>query len=229
MLAVLILSKFVVVAVISMALAAISAGTGDGLSGLLTGGALLLIAAAAPFTLLRMVPIIEAGMIGHLEGAGRRAISPPRALQQQVEQRVVNQLLEDRGAPPVPGPGSDGPVEERAATSRSERGLDADGTQGGSGKPVPVGRDASHGVAPGAPGAPGAPASTTPGATTASSAAAAPTAATTTTAAAAAGPVGVAAAGVAAATSAARRVEASPSVATDALGPTPETDHDQER
>jgi hypothetical protein len=138
-LAVLILSKFVVVAIISMAVAAVSAGTRDGLSGLLSGAALLLIAGAAPFTLLRMVPIIEAGMVGHLEGAGRRAVSPPRIVQQQVEYGTVRRLLEDRGGMSSPAEAADTAGSGLTGTQQPERGIDPDGTQAGAGKPVPVG------------------------------------------------------------------------------------------
>ncbi len=70
-LASLILSKFVVVAVLSLAVGAI--GTGKGFSTLLSAGALLLLAAFTPFTLLRLVPVIESGAALQLEGARQRA------------------------------------------------------------------------------------------------------------------------------------------------------------
>jgi hypothetical protein len=84
-LVVLILSKFVVVAIVSLAASAVSASLqsapgGDGFPALIAGLSLLLLAAFAPYALLRLVPIVEAGMVGHLEGAGRRAMPSTRNL-----------------------------------------------------------------------------------------------------------------------------------------------------
>jgi hypothetical protein len=75
MLLALLLSKFVVAAVLALGANAVGAGGADGA---ITGVAILLIAAFAPFMLFRMVPIIEAAAIGHLEGASHR---PFRAAQ----------------------------------------------------------------------------------------------------------------------------------------------------
>lgn len=69
-LASIVLSKFVVVAVLSLAIGALANGTG--FSTLLTAGALLLLAAFMPFTLLRLVPMIESGAALQLEGARQR-------------------------------------------------------------------------------------------------------------------------------------------------------------
>jgi hypothetical protein len=75
----LVLSKFVIVAVLSLAVGAI--GSGTGFPAVLAGGALLLLAAFTPFTLLRLVPLIEAGAALQLEGARQRVrqalTSPP--------------------------------------------------------------------------------------------------------------------------------------------------------
>jgi type IV secretion system protein TrbL len=76
----LILSKFVIVAVLSLAAGALASGTaappgggpGAGFAGVLAGGALLLLAAMTPFTLLRLVPAVEAGAVHQLEGARHR-------------------------------------------------------------------------------------------------------------------------------------------------------------
>jgi hypothetical protein len=77
----LILSKFVIVAVLSLASAELASGTG--FASVLGGAALLLLAAFTPFTLLRLVPAVEAGAVHHLEGARQRAVhaatGPPRA------------------------------------------------------------------------------------------------------------------------------------------------------
>jgi hypothetical protein len=138
MLTVLILSKFVIVAIITMAVSAVAAGfAGGNLSGLLSGAALLLLASAAPFTLLKMVPIIEAGMLGHLEGAGRRAVSPPPVVRQLVERQLHDRLFQPTGG--APGPESDRELGDRTATSASSRPLAPDGSQGGADQPVPIG------------------------------------------------------------------------------------------
>ncbi len=81
-LAALILSKFVIVAVLSLAAGALSSGTagtgvhGAGFSSVLAGGALLLMATFVPFAILRMIPAVEAGAVGHLEGLRSRATGP---------------------------------------------------------------------------------------------------------------------------------------------------------
>lgn len=72
-LAALVLAKFVIVAILSLAAAALASGTGSGFSSVLGGGALLLLAAFSPFALLRLVPVVEAGAVHQLEGARHRA------------------------------------------------------------------------------------------------------------------------------------------------------------
>ena len=77
----LILSKLVIAAVLSLAAGALAGGLGLGATGgdgggfaaVVTGIALLVIATASPFTLLRLIPAIEAGATSHLES------SPPPA------------------------------------------------------------------------------------------------------------------------------------------------------
>jgi hypothetical protein len=73
LLASLIVSKFVIVAVISLAAGALA--NGQGLDVVLAGAALLLTAGFAPFVLLRLVPMAEAGVISHLEGLERRPVA----------------------------------------------------------------------------------------------------------------------------------------------------------
>jgi hypothetical protein len=68
----LILAKFVIVAVLSLAVGALGSGTAAGFGGVLAGGALLLLAACTPFTLLRLIPAVEAGAALGLEGARHR-------------------------------------------------------------------------------------------------------------------------------------------------------------
>ena len=88
-LAALVLGKFVIVAVLSLGVAALAAGTGGsgadgGFTDVLTAAALLALAAASPWALFRLLPFLEAGAVGHLEGAGRRtvasAVGPVRSL-----------------------------------------------------------------------------------------------------------------------------------------------------
>jgi hypothetical protein len=77
-LAALILSKFVIVATLSLAAGAVSSGTagtgdhGSGFSSVLAGGALLLMATFVPFAILRMIPAVEAGAVAHLDGLRQR-------------------------------------------------------------------------------------------------------------------------------------------------------------
>jgi hypothetical protein len=83
----LILGKFVIVSVLSLAAGALATGTasgpsaagpagpgaGGGFAAVLGGAALLLLSAFAPWALFRLLPFVEAGAVGHLEGLGQRA------------------------------------------------------------------------------------------------------------------------------------------------------------
>jgi hypothetical protein len=156
MITALILSKFVVVAILSLAVGALRGGIQGSMSGLLTGAALLLLACMSPFALLRMVPIIEAGAIAHLDGVGRQVASAPIQAQQQVSQ--INRILDQVRSGPPHGEGSSGgdplPVES------TRRAIGPDGTQvpetgsaptaGGAGGPLPGG---GGGALPGGGGA----------------------------------------------------------------------------
>ncbi len=76
-LAALILSKFVIVATLSLAAGAVSSGASGapnsgGFSAVLAGGALLVMATFVPFAILRLIPAIEAGAVGHLDGLRAR-------------------------------------------------------------------------------------------------------------------------------------------------------------
>ena len=123
----LVLSKFVVVAVLSLAVGAINSGTG--FSTVLAGGALLLLAAFTPFTLLRLVPLVEVGAALQLESARQRVRhawgrAPDSAvgfaLRQAREHGAHRETLPTPVTPGVPGtgttmdpgvPGSDGGTE----------------------------------------------------------------------------------------------------------------------
>jgi hypothetical protein len=82
----LVLSKFVVAAVLSLAAGATagglgvsSSGNGGGFAAVVSGIALILIAVLAPFTLLRLVPAVEAGAVAHLESTRHRLKSATAA------------------------------------------------------------------------------------------------------------------------------------------------------
>lgn len=79
--AALVLSKLVVAAVLSLAAGALASDSGFGT--VVVGIALLVVATTAPFTLLRLVPAVEAGAVLHLESARHRlraaAGAPARA------------------------------------------------------------------------------------------------------------------------------------------------------
>ena len=85
--AALVLSKLVIAAVLSLAAGALAGGitgtAGGGAGGdfaaVVTGIALLLLATAAPFVLLRLVPAVEAGAVLHLEAARHRLQSTAAA------------------------------------------------------------------------------------------------------------------------------------------------------
>jgi len=73
----LILSKFVIAAILSLAASGLAADTADGggFSAVLGGGALLTLAAVAPLALLKLAPILEAGLVTSTQSArsGRTA------------------------------------------------------------------------------------------------------------------------------------------------------------
>ena len=74
----LILSKFVIVAVISLATAALANPGGGGFGAVMGGAALMLMAAFSPMALLKLMPIAEGAAMAHLEGIGRKPIQTIR-------------------------------------------------------------------------------------------------------------------------------------------------------
>lgn len=74
----LILSKFVVVAVISLATAALAEPGQGGFASVMGGAALMLTAAFSPFALLKLMPMVEGSAIDHLRGTGRGPIQTLR-------------------------------------------------------------------------------------------------------------------------------------------------------
>lgn len=79
LLAALLLSKFVIVGALTVGVGALAATGGRPLDGALMGGAVLLMAAFAPFLLLRLAPMVETAAIAHLEGASRRPVQALRS------------------------------------------------------------------------------------------------------------------------------------------------------
>jgi type IV secretion system protein TrbL len=74
----LILSKFVVVAVISLATAALAEPGQGRFASVMGGAALMLMAAFSPFALLKLMPMVEGAAIDHLRGTGRGPIQTVR-------------------------------------------------------------------------------------------------------------------------------------------------------
>jgi hypothetical protein len=99
----LILSKFVIVATLSLAAGAVTsgdAGTGDhgaGFASVLGGGALLVLATFIPFTILRLIPVVEAGAMGHLEGVRQRGTSAMTRLPRSAASHALNFATEGAG------------------------------------------------------------------------------------------------------------------------------------
>jgi hypothetical protein len=75
----LILSKFVIVAVISLATAALSDPGGGGFGAIMGGAALMLMAAFSPVALLKLMPVAEGAAVSHLEGVGRKPVEAMRS------------------------------------------------------------------------------------------------------------------------------------------------------
>jgi hypothetical protein len=109
-LAALVLSKLVVAAVLSLGVGALAGGlglsgprSGGGFSAVVTGIALLAIATMAPFTLLRLVPAVEAGAAAHLESTRHRlqhaATPAARHVGNLAMERMASTGNEARGGP----------------------------------------------------------------------------------------------------------------------------------
>ncbi|MGH9087004.1 MAG: hypothetical protein ACRDYZ_02685 [Acidimicrobiales bacterium] len=108
----LVLSKFVMVAILSLAAGALGSGTATGFSAVLAGGALLLLAAFAPFALLRLVPAIEAGAVHQLEGARQRVRHAAGSVPESAAAHVLRGIQE--GRQPALDPGQPGAVHSAA-------------------------------------------------------------------------------------------------------------------
>lgn len=141
MLAVLVLAKLVIVGALTVGAGALGAEHG-GVGAAITGAAVLLLAAFAPFSVLRLVPIVELGAAAQLEGLSRRparavASVPGRALSNATQAGMLLDQLHrstsgglHAGAPPrldlpeyptswVLGPDPDQGTAGRSASSAS--------------------------------------------------------------------------------------------------------------
>ncbi len=97
-LAALVLSKLVIVVVLTMAVGAMGTRPGRDFATVVSGIALLVLAAFAPFTLLKLLPLAEASAAGHLEGLRQRG---QRSVTQGLPRRAVDLALASAGAPVV--------------------------------------------------------------------------------------------------------------------------------
>jgi hypothetical protein len=167
----LILGKFVIVSVLSLAAGALAGGTGStpsgttpdsgsggGFTAVLGGAALLLLSACAPWALFRLLPFVEAGAVGHLEGLSHRARQtatvPVRGLAQTAMRMTATGAFASRGAAMAGGAlgGSmAGGAAARAAGGSSGSGSGSGGggdSRGGGGGGVPGGGGGSPGGGP---------------------------------------------------------------------------------
>ncbi|MGO9457270.1 MAG: hypothetical protein ACLP62_09510 [Acidimicrobiales bacterium] len=144
----LILSKFVIVAILALAAGAIASGGGTGFAPVLAGGALLLLAAFTPFTLLRLVPAVEAGAVHQLEGSRQRvqqaAVPAPRS----AASYALRRARESSFVTGEPGTGRGSDYEAPG----TEHGAEGGGGRGASGSSV-----GSGGEGAGSPGPTGGP------------------------------------------------------------------------
>jgi hypothetical protein len=144
-LAALIISKFVIVATLSLAAGALASGTagsgahGSGFSSVLAGGALLLMATFVPFAILRMIPAVEAGAVAHLDGLRERGAAAMTRLPRTAASHALHEglgalgdsrLLAQTAAAGGVGGGAGGSGGGSAADGGS---ADGEGTDGGGG------------------------------------------------------------------------------------------------
>jgi hypothetical protein len=141
----LILSKFVIVATLSLAAGAISSGTagrgdaGAGFASVLAGGALLVLATFVPFSILRLIPMVEAGAVSHLEGVRQRGTAALTRVPRTAAQFALREGMAAHGAAKLagragpPGTGGAGGLEGMKRAMKEMAGTEADcnATNGG--------------------------------------------------------------------------------------------------
>jgi hypothetical protein len=126
-LAALILSKFVIVATLSLAASAVGSGSagGSNFASVLAGGALLVLSTFVPFSILRLIPMIEGGAVGHLEGVRQRGTAAVTRLPRSAAQLALSEGMAAHGAaklaaqagPPGTGGGARGPGGQKVGTA----------------------------------------------------------------------------------------------------------------
>jgi hypothetical protein len=132
----LILSKFVIVATLSLAAGAVASGTagtgdaGSGFASVLAGGALLVLATFVPFSILRLIPMVEAGAIGHLDGVRQRSTAALTRVPRTAAQHAMSKAMDAHGAAKLAA--MSGPPGTRGATNAVTGGALA-GAAGGKG------------------------------------------------------------------------------------------------
>jgi hypothetical protein len=158
----LIVSKFVIVATLSLAAGAVSSGTagsgthGSGFSAVLAGGALLLMATFVPFAILRMIPAVEAGAVAHLDGLRQRGTAAltrgmPRTAASHALHEGLGMLGDSKLMAQTAAGGGGGGLAEAAGSAASGGGDVGGGASGGDGE------DGDEGSASGIPFAQGDP------------------------------------------------------------------------
>lgn len=172
-LAALILSKFVIVTILCLALGALGSGStgGAGFASVLAGAALLLLAAFSPFVLLRLVPLAESSALEHLATVRQRAqhalVSAPRtaasglALAQQLGAGSLEGALAAAGPVGSGLSGGSGPAGAPGGVRVDDPGPAPPGAdhvppwRGEAVEPPPTGTDGSTGASFERAGAPG--------------------------------------------------------------------------
>jgi len=148
----LVLAKFVIVAVLSLAAAALASGTQAGFASVLGGGALILLAAFTPFTLLRLIPAVEAGAVHQLEGARHRVQQSVGSVPRSAASHALQAA---RASSLVPGKPGTGLAPTFGVPGREEEGPGTDVTKD---RPLPpdegVGESATGGPSMGGGGDP---------------------------------------------------------------------------
>lgn len=110
----LVLSKFVIVACLSLGAAALA---GSGVDSAVSGAAILLMAGFAPFALLRLAPVVEASAIAHLEGLSRRPARVAMQATATAGAHPVTQLVMAKAAAGSGSGGADGGLTTRLVTA----------------------------------------------------------------------------------------------------------------
>ena len=161
----LILGKFVIVSVLSLATGALADGAGStptgasadpsgggGFTAVLGGAALLLLSALSPWALFRLLPFVEAGAVGHLEGLSHRARQsatvPIRGLAQTAMRVTAAAAFASEGAAMAGGALGASTAGRGGGAGGGGGGRSGGGRSGSGGRGVPGGGGGSSGAGP---------------------------------------------------------------------------------